>query len=109
MTVRKNGEVIPTNILFLTSNSPDLEGEIKVEYLHVKVKLFVPNQIKCYNCNRFSHTSAECKTTAIVSEVQKRNMMDSVMDPKMSPIAVVLLKQRLLPLADGEREKTRPR
>ena len=31
VTVRKNGEVVPTNTLFLTFTSPDLPMEIKVE------------------------------------------------------------------------------
>ena len=42
VSVKKEGEVIPTNILFLTLNRPDMPKEIKVGYLKVKVDLFVP-------------------------------------------------------------------
>ena len=42
VTVRKNGEVVPTNTLFLTFTSPDLPKEIKEGYLRVKRELFVP-------------------------------------------------------------------
>ena len=42
VTVRKNGEVIPTDTLFLTFSSPDLPKEIKGGYLRMKVEIFVP-------------------------------------------------------------------
>ena len=38
--------------------------KIKVEYLTVKVDLFVPNPLRCFNCNKFGHTSQHCKITA---------------------------------------------
>ena len=53
----KEGKVIPTNTLFLTFGSPELTKEITVGYLKVKVALFVPNPMRCFNCNRFGHTS----------------------------------------------------
>ena len=62
--MKKKGKVIPTNTLFLTFNRPDIPKEIKVGYLKVKVDLFVPNPLRCFNCNKFGHTSQRCKTTA---------------------------------------------
>ena len=53
--------VIPTNTLFLTFSSPELPKEITVGYLKVKVALFVPNPMRCFNCNKFGHTSQRCK------------------------------------------------
>ena len=79
MTVRKNGEVIPTSTIFLTFNSPDLPKEIKMGYLRVKVELFVPNPLRCFNCNSFGHTSAGCKTTAKYVRCAKGNKTESVM------------------------------
>ena len=54
--VKKEGEVIPTNTLFLTFGSPDLPKEITVGYLKGKVALFVPN--------KFGHMSQRCKVAA---------------------------------------------
>ena len=64
VTLKKEGEVIPTNTLFLTFGSPDLPKEITVGYLKVKVALFVPNPMRCFNCNTFGHTSQNCKVAA---------------------------------------------
>ena len=64
ITVKKEGKVIPTNTLFLTFNRPDIPKEVVVGYLKVKVELFVPNPLRCFNCNKFGHTSQRCRTTA---------------------------------------------
>ena len=64
VTLKKEGKVIPTNTLFLTFGSPELPKEITVSYLKVKVALFVPNPMRCFNCNKFGHTSQRCKVAA---------------------------------------------
>ena len=64
VTLKKEGKVIPTNTLFLTFGSPDLPKEITVGHLKVKVALFVPNPIRCFNCNKCGHTSQRCKVAA---------------------------------------------
>ena len=38
--------------------------EITVGSLKVKVALFVPNLMRCFNCNKFGHTSQRCKVAA---------------------------------------------
>ena len=64
VTVKKEGKVIPTNTLFLTFNRPDIPKEIVVGYLKVKVEPFVPSPLRCFNCNKFGHTSQRCRTRA---------------------------------------------
>ena len=81
VTVKKEGKVIPTNTLFLTFNRPDVPKEIVVGYLKVKVELFVPNPLRCFNCNKFGHTSQRCRTTAKCQRCGKDNTNKSVRDP----------------------------
>ena len=64
VTLKKEGKAIPTNTLFLTFGSPELPKEITVGYLKVKVALFVPNPMRCFNCNKFGHMSQRCKVAA---------------------------------------------
>ena len=64
VTLKKEGKVIPTNTLFLTFGSPELPKEITVGYLKVKVDLFVPNPMRCFNCNTFGHRCQRCKVAA---------------------------------------------
>ena len=64
MTVKRDTEKCPTNTLFLTFNTPEMPKEIAVGYVKVKVALFVPNPMRCFNCNKFGHTSQRCKVAA---------------------------------------------
>ena len=64
VTVKKDTEKVPTKTLFLTFNTPDLPKEITVGYLKVKVALFVPNPMRCFNCNKFGHMSQRCMVAA---------------------------------------------
>ena len=64
VTMKRDTEKFPTNTLFLTFNTPDLPKKITVGYLKVKVALFVPNPMRCFNCNKFGHTSQRCKVAA---------------------------------------------
>ena len=64
VTLKKEGKVISTNTLFLTFGSLDLLKKITVSYLKVKVALFVPSPIHCFNCNKFGHMSQHCKVAA---------------------------------------------
>ena len=57
VTVKKDTKKVSISTLFLTFSTPDLPKEITVGYLKVKVALFVPIPMLCFNCNTFGHTS----------------------------------------------------
>lgn len=44
--MKEDTGVVPTNILFLTFNTPDLPKEIPVGYLEAKVSMFAPNPMR---------------------------------------------------------------
>ena len=64
VTVKSDTEKVLISTLFLTFSTPDLPKEIMLGYLKVKVALFVPNPMRCFNCNKFGHTSQRCKVAA---------------------------------------------
>ena len=75
--------MIPTNTLFLTFSSMELPKEITVSYLKVKVALFVPNPIRCFNFNKFGHTSQRCKVAAKCSGCGKDKHEGQCEGPKL--------------------------
>ena len=83
MTVKKEGKVVPTNTLFLMFGSPELLKEIMVGYLKVKVTLFVPNPMCCFNCNKFGHTSQHCKVAAKCMDCGKDKHEGQCEGPKL--------------------------
>lgn len=57
---RKDGNLVPTNTIFLTFCTPDLPQAIKVGYLRVKVALYVPSPLRCFKCQKFGHVRDRC-------------------------------------------------
>ena len=83
VTVKRDTVKVPTNTLFLTFNAPDLPKEITVGYLKVKVALFVPNPMRCSNCNKFDHTSQRCKVAAKCPDYGKDKQEGRCEGPKL--------------------------
>ena len=106
VTLKKEGKVIPTNTLFyLTFGSPDLPKEITVGYLKVKVALFVPNPMRCFNCNKFGHTSQRCKVAEKCRAAEKISMKVGVRDPRFALFAMVPTLHRQKTARSGRRRR----
>ena len=90
VTVKKEGKVVPTNILFLTFNRPDMAKKIKVGYLKVKVDLSVPNLLRCFNGNNLATQASVVTEQPSVNGVGKISTKSNVMDPCYAPTAMAL-------------------
>ena len=63
----KNDNVqIDTNTLLLTFNTTTLPQSIKIFYRTVPVEQFIPNPLRCFNCQKFGHHDDNCKLTDAV-------------------------------------------
>ena len=59
--LKKDGQTIKTNTLFITFNTPTAPKELKIGYYNVKVQMYVPNPLRCFNCQKFGHSKKFCK------------------------------------------------
>ncbi|KFM64484.1 hypothetical protein X975_15444, partial [Stegodyphus mimosarum] len=59
--MRKEGQLIGTKHVILTFNSPDLPKSIKAGYLNCRVRPYIPNPMRCYQCQRFGHSKNWCR------------------------------------------------
>ena len=59
--LKKDGQNIKTNTLFITFNTPTAPKELKIGYYVVKVQMYVPNPLRCFNCQKFGHSKKFCK------------------------------------------------
>ena len=51
-TIRRNHEIVNTNTLLLTFNSIVTPKTLKIFYQIIPVKLYVPNPLRCFNCQK---------------------------------------------------------
>ena len=49
-----------TNTLLLTFNSATIPPNLKIFYRIIPVELYIPNPLRCFNCQRFGHHESNC-------------------------------------------------
>ena len=60
ITVRHDGIMKLTNTYVLTFKSPNLPTDVKIGFMQVKVDVYIPNPLRCYNCQVFGHHENKC-------------------------------------------------
>ena len=50
----------PTNLLIITFGKPLLPKYVKIGYLNVDVRTYIPNPRRCFNCQRYGHGNVTC-------------------------------------------------
>ena len=57
------GSLMNTDSIVLTLNRPTLPREVKVGYLVVPIRAFLPDPVRCFKCQAFGHVSSKCRGT----------------------------------------------
>ena len=65
ITFNRNEETITTNTYILTFGKPQIPKELKVGYSIIKVNPYIPNPLRCYNCQMFGHHEQKCTKSAV--------------------------------------------
>ncbi|GFT33207.1 uncharacterized protein TNCV_4598831 [Trichonephila clavipes] len=64
ITIRWDGQVLDTKHLILTFATPDLPQSVKAAYLNCPVRPYIPNPLRCFQCQRFGHSKLTCRGQA---------------------------------------------
>ena len=59
-TIRRSNEIVPTNTLLLTFNTVEPPKSVKIFYQIIRVEMYVPNSLRCFNCQKFGHHENNC-------------------------------------------------
>ena len=70
--VRKDGQLKDTNTFVFTFNTPVLPTTIKIAFLRVNVDVYIPNPLRCFQCQQYGHHEDKCKTTLYVQNAANR-------------------------------------
>ena len=65
ISVFRDGTKKPTNTFVFTFNSPVLPSVVKRGFMQVKVDVYIPNPLRCYQCQVFGHHENKCGRQAI--------------------------------------------
>jgi hypothetical protein len=79
----KSGIKLPTNTFVLTLSKPSAPKYVKAAYLKIPVEMFIPNPLRCLNCQKFGHGRNTCNRPAICAKCGQQGHLD--VDCKTEP------------------------
>ena len=60
MSIKKEGKIIEANTYIMTFDQPKIYM-IKIGYVMERVEQFIPNLLRCYNCQKYGHHEDYCR------------------------------------------------
>jgi len=66
-----------TDTLIITFDRPQLPKFVTVGYLHVPGTPYIPNHIRCHNCQKFGHGKSSCKMRTVCARCSESDHTDT--------------------------------
>lgn len=63
--IKRDKKEIATNTIILTFNKPTPPKEIRAGFLNIKIEDYIPNPMRCFNCQKLGHLKKHCKRNAV--------------------------------------------
>ncbi|GBN46438.1 hypothetical protein AVEN_21607-1 [Araneus ventricosus] len=63
ISIRRDGQLLNIKHLILTFDSAKLPENIKAGYMRLSVRTYIPNPLRCFQCQRFGHPKTSCRGT----------------------------------------------
>jgi hypothetical protein len=73
----KSGIKQPTNTSILTFAKPSAPKFAKAAYLKIPMGIFIPNPLRCFNCQRFGHGRNSCSRPANCARCSRQGHLDA--------------------------------
>ena len=65
INVHRDGVLKRTNTFVFTFDTPELPTVVKIGFIQAKVDVYVPNPLRCYQCQVYGHHENKCSRQAI--------------------------------------------
>ena len=66
-TTFRDGKKVPTGTCVITFKTPKKPETVKIGYLRVPVKTFIPNPLRCFKCQKYGHGQTSCRRGTVCS------------------------------------------
>jgi hypothetical protein len=73
---KKDDSMEPTNTIILTFGMPTPPKYVKAAYLRLDVELFIPNPLRCFNCQKYGHGKSTCNRRAVCAKCAQEGHLD---------------------------------
>ena len=77
---KRDGELQPTNTFILTFNTSSPPQTVKAAYLNITVDAYIPNPLRCYNCQRYGHGKGSCSRPQVCAKCGEKGHEDITCD-----------------------------
>lgn len=81
ITRKVNNEIQPTNNIVATFKLPQLPLRVRVGFLSLNVRPYYPNPLRCFQCQRFGHSSKVCNAPEMCGSCSKDKHEDKCTNP----------------------------
>lgn len=74
---RRDGVLKPTGTFILTFNTHAPPQSVKAAYLSIAVDQYIPNPLRCYNCQHYGHGKSSCSRPEICAKCGGKGHSDN--------------------------------
>lgn len=71
-----DGNTLPTNTFILTFSTPTPPKFVRAAYMQIPVEPFIPNPLRCFNCQKFGHGRNQCNRRAVCARCGQEGHAD---------------------------------
>jgi hypothetical protein len=74
---KRNGQLEKTNTFIVTFGLPTLPKSVRAAYMKLDVEPYIPNPLRCFNCQKFGHGKATCRRKATCAKCAQEGHLDT--------------------------------
>ena len=69
---KRNGQLKETHTYILTFDTPILPDHIVIDFQKFKIEPYIPNPLRCFQCQKFGHHIKNCRADAVCAKCSEK-------------------------------------
>lgn len=80
ITIKRDDKIIPTKHVVLTFSRPNLPERIFAGYDSCIIRPFIPNPLRCFQCQKFGHSKTSCRGKLVCAKCGSQEHLTEICD-----------------------------